>query len=55
MKFSAVERRYAAIIWAIEHYRAYLIGVKFTAATDSSPLQWFLQCFVKQSRGEWET
>ena len=38
--YSTTEKEALAIIFAIDHYRVYLLGAEFTLITDHSALQW---------------
>ncbi|MGR0227371.1 Ty3/Gypsy family RNase HI domain-containing protein, partial [Klebsiella pneumoniae] len=39
-RYSALERELLGIVWAINHFRPYVFGRKFTVHTDHRPLQW---------------
>ncbi|WP_406707145.1 Ty3/Gypsy family RNase HI domain-containing protein, partial [Sodalis sp.] len=39
-RYSALERELLAIVWAVEHFRPYVFGRKFTLRTDHKPLLW---------------
>ncbi|KAL5516149.1 hypothetical protein EMCRGX_G001420 [Ephydatia muelleri] len=43
-KYCATRREMLALVWAIQHFRAYLYGKRFTVRTDHSSLKW-LQSF----------
>eukprot|EP00731_Ephydatia_muelleri_P037559 Em0507g3a len=43
-KYCATRREMLALVWAIQHFRAYLYGKRFTVCTDHSSLKW-LQSF----------
>ena len=52
-KFSATEKEILAIIFAIDHFRAYLLGAKFTLVTDHSALRWLHSIEAKGRLGRW--
>lgn len=39
-RYSALERELLAVVWAIDHFRPYLFGRRFTIRTDHKPLLW---------------
>jgi hypothetical protein len=41
-KYGATQLELKAVVWAIEHYRHYLIGRRFQLVTDHSALKWLL-------------
>lgn len=51
-KCSATEKEMLAIIFAVDHFRACLLGKKFTLVTDHSTLHW-LHSIEAKSRLGW--
>ena len=41
-RYSQIEREALGCVWAVEHFRTYLWGVKFTLQTDHKPLIYML-------------
>ena len=39
-RYSTIERELLGVVWAIEHFRPYVWGVKFAVRTDHMPLVW---------------
>ena len=52
-KFSATEKEILAIIFAVDHFRAYLLGKKFTLVTDHSALRWLHSIEAKGRLERW--
>lgn len=42
VNYSTIEKEMLAIIWAVQYYRPYLFGTKFTIVTDHKPLTWLM-------------
>jgi len=42
VNYSTIEKGMLAIIWAVQYYRPYLFGTKFTIVTDHKPLTWLM-------------
>ena len=38
--YSTIEKEAAAVLWAVKHFRSYLIGAKFRILSDHAPLKW---------------
>jgi hypothetical protein len=39
-RYSTIERELLGVVWAVEHFRSYLLGRKFLIKTDHKPLVW---------------
>ena len=39
-RYSTIERELLGVVWAVEYFRAYLLGRKFLIKTDHKPLVW---------------
>lgn len=48
--YSTIEREALAIVWAVKHFRSYLLGHKFRIVTDHRPLQWLFNVTDPSSR-----
>ena len=51
--YSTTEKEALAIIFAIDHYRVYLLGAEFTLITDHSALQWLHSVEPKGRLARW--
>lgn len=40
--YSTIEKEMLAIIWAVQYFRPYLFGKRFTIVTDHKPLTWLM-------------
>lgn len=50
INYSTIEHELLAIVWAVQHFRPYLYGRKFTIVTDHRPLTWLFNCKNQNSR-----
>lgn len=50
INYSTIEHELLAIVWAVQHFRPYLFGRKFTIVTDHRPLTWLFNCKNQNSR-----
>jgi len=51
--YSATEKEALAVVFATDHFRAYLLGRKFTLITDHSALRWLHSLEPKGRLGRW--
>ena len=51
--YSTTEKEALAIIFAVSHYRVYLLGREFTLVTDHSALQWLQSVEPKGRLARW--
>jgi len=51
--YSATEKEALAVVFATDHFRAYLLGRKFTLITDHSALRWLHSLEPKGRIGRW--
>ncbi|KAJ3651676.1 hypothetical protein Zmor_017700 [Zophobas morio] len=49
-RYSTIERELLAIVWAVKHFKAYLIGKPFTIYTDHRPLKYLFSVKDPNSR-----
>ena len=42
-RYAAIEKEAAAVIWALDHFKSYLLGSKFTIISDHLPLRWLAE------------
>jgi hypothetical protein len=55
-KYSTIEKEAAAIVWAIDYFRPYLKGARFTIRSDHAPLRWLANRQDATGRlGRWQT
>ena len=52
-KYSASENGALAVVFATDHFRAYLLGKKITVVTDHHALQWLHSVTPKGRLGRW--
>lgn len=50
INYSTIEHELLAIVWAVQHFRPYLFGRKFTIYTDHRPLAFLFNCKNQSSR-----
>ena len=52
-KFSTTEKEALAVVFAVNHFRTYLLGKKFSLITDHSALRWLHSIEAKGRLGRW--
>ena len=52
-RYSATEKKPMAVVFATDHFRAYLLGRKFTVVTDHHALGWVHSANPKGSLARW--
>ena len=52
-KFSTTEKEALAVVFAVNHFRTYLLGRKFSLITDHSALRWLHSIEAKGRIGRW--
>ena len=52
-KYSTTEKEACAVVYAMNHFRVYLLGRKFTVVTDHNALRWLYSMEAKDRLARW--